>query len=210
MYQSHLLSESQLLSLRSLFNKADRSGNQCGSLSAAQVSTLLRIALGEGSHASSSNNSKGVGSKSTVSKGPPAAVSEIEIRDLLAQVDLGEDGGEGRCDFDEFVNLFTREYFASSSSSGGVSGFDGGDEDENNSHRVNFLSTAELQELKTTFQQLDRDMDEKLGVKDLIQAFASIGDVYSMDEMEDMIREIDLTGQAKISLADFLAAMSPA
>jgi Ca2+-binding EF-hand superfamily protein len=170
--QSSLLSPGQLAQLRTLFDRADKTG--AGSLSASQVAGLLRLACG---------------------RSGSSAVSELAIRDLLTEVDVSADGGEGRADFEEFVHLFARAFDepTAAESNGGA-----------------FLGTTELNELKGVFKALDLDQDQLLSPTDLQRVFASIGDVYRLEEVEQMVREVDSTRTGRIKLADFLAAMSPA
>lgn len=198
--KSSSLSASQLSQLRTVFSKADRTG--AGSLSAAQVASLLRVALG--------------GGDDTANGG--AGISELEVQDLLSEVDVGADGGEGRCDFDEFCHLFSRRFAAPAAqvtagsdpdaSSSGAGGADGGA--LSGSASASLLGPAELAELKSAFAALDIDGDALLSARDLQVAFAQIGDVYALDEIEQMVREVDSTARGRITLADFLAALSPA
>jgi Ca2+-binding EF-hand superfamily protein len=180
--QASLLSPAHLSSLRTLFTRCDKTGS--GSLSASQVAGLLRIATGgEGTR-------KGKG------------VSDLEVRDWLTEVDVGEEGGEGRCDFEEFVNLFTRSFEEQATEQAA--------EEQGTTQAGVYLTQSELLSLKSLFRSLDLDSDQLLSASDLQSAFASIGDEYEIKEVEQMIREVDSTKQGKVKLADFLAAMSPA
>lgn len=196
--QSSLLSASQLSQLRTVFSKADRTG--AGSLSAAQVASLLRVALG---------------AADGTTNGAAAGISELEVQDLLSEVDVGADGGEGRCDFDEFCHLFSRRFAApavqmaaGSDPDAGAAGADGGA--LSGSASASLLGPAELAELKSAFAALDIDGDALLSPRDLQAAFARIGDEYALQEIEQMVREVDSTNRGRITLADFLAALSPA
>jgi hypothetical protein len=186
-FQSSLLSSAQLTQLRLLFQRADKTA--AGSLSAQQVGQLLRIACSE-------------------SGGGPASkgLSDLALRDLLAEVDVSEAGSEGRCDFEQFCSLFSQAFEA-----------DGGAAEDMTSANVQsgltggaFLTPAELTELKSVFKSLDLDSDQFLSASDLQRAFAAIGDEYQLEEVEQMVKEVDSTRTGRIKLADFLAAMSPA
>lgn len=215
--QASFLSPAQLSQLRCLFDRADSLG--VGTLSAGQVAALLRVAL-----------------SGTAPQGLPAAsVSEAQIRDLLAEADVGMDrssggtaataggegavseshvGGDARADFDEFVNLFSRAYSAPTD--------EGAEADDDLGGEGQLLSAHEVAELKDAFARLDADGDGLLSTLELQQAFAQMGESMSLDEVECMIREVESNGRlgtsataasdpskGRISLAQFLATMSP-
>lgn len=71
------------------------------------------------------------------------------------------------------------------------------------------FSDFEKSELLDAFSDLDIDGDGIISCDDLITAFASLGDHYHMEHIKEMIAEVDNTGQGKIKLNDFLAALSP-
>lgn len=210
-----LVSASQLSHLRLIFTRADKTG--AGSLSASQVAAVLRIAMGgEQSTASATTTAKstatigGSSNGSTSSSKSGIIISDMMIQDLLSEVDVSADGGNGRCDFEEFVHLFSRRFDApaDSTTTGEGSAAAGGNGSSSSSSSL--LSSSELTELKSAFRALDLDGDSFLSSSDLRSAFASIGDDYSDDEMRQMIKEMDSTGKGRIKLEDFLAAMSPA
>lgn len=186
--QASLLSSSQLSQLQILFNRTDKTG--AGSLSASQVGALLRIACA------------GSGQKTT--KG----LSDLALRDLLAEVDVSEEGGEGRCDFEQLCSLFAQAFEADGADGATIDGVSA--HDQGGLTGGAFLTAAELTELKAAFRALDIDADQLLSPADLQRAFASIGDHYQLEEIEQMVREVDSTRTGRIKLADFLAAMSPA
>lgn len=201
-----LVSPAQLAQLRLVFARADKTG--AGSLSAAQVAAVLKIALGGSSSAAAG------GSSAAPSASAASAVSEMLIQDLLSEIDVGADGGDGRCDFAEFVNLFSRKY-ADASSAADPAALSSSDAASASPaalpSAVSLLSAPELAELKSAFAALDLDGDALLSPKDLQRAFReALGEALEITEIEAMVREMDTTGKGRIRLADFLAAMSPA
>ena len=203
MPQSSLLSPSQLSQLRAIFQRYDKTG--AGSLSSAEVAKILRIACSE---QAGDGSGSGAASGSSVSSNN-SSITDLMIRDLLTEVDVGEEGGEGRCDFEEFVNLFCRRRFGISTSSH-TTADESIESSTSSSSSAMYLATDELYELKDIFRSMDIDGDQLLSAKDLQQVFRRIGDNYDLAELDEMIREVDSTRSGKIKLADFLAAMSPA
>jgi len=190
---SSLLTSAQLAQLRLHFTRADKTG--AGSLSAAQVAALLRVAL--------------AGAESAEGTGAPAVtLSELEVADLLSEVDVGTEGGEGRADFEEFVHLFCRRFAAPPAPVlPGASAPD----TASGSTSASLLRAPELAELKSAFAALDLDRDGLLSARELQQVLREqAGEALELAEVEAMIREVDTTGKGKITLADFLAALTPA
>jgi Ca2+-binding EF-hand superfamily protein len=86
-------------------------------------------------------------------------VSETEIQDIVAEIDVGPTGGDGRVDFEEFVSLFVRRY----------------DHDK----KIGF-SKSDDAELKEAFAALDASSkDGVLSAEDLKKAFDGIGEPES-------------------------------
>jgi Ca2+-binding EF-hand superfamily protein len=194
------------------FNRADKTG--AGSLSAAQVAALMRVALAgpEAAVASAASSSSGAAGGAGVGAGGRATLSELEVQDLLSEVDVGTEGGEGRADFDEFVHLFCRRFAPPpppSNTLGG--GNDNGGDSVSGSAGASLLRGPELAELKSCFAALDLDGDELLSSSDLREALATLAEErFDQAEIEAMLAEVDTTGRGKITLADFLAALTPA
>ena len=153
---------SQRKELRVLFEELDRNGD--GTLSPFEVATLLR-ACGE-------------------------KVTEYDISDLFAKIDVGASGGDGRIDFDEFCVMMAREYTSGAAAAG--------------QRRESLLGNTGIVELEGTFGELDRDGDGRLSAHDLAGGLG-----ITSSEAEEMIREVDSEGRGSISKRDFIQAMSP-
>lgn len=197
-----LLTSAQLAQLRVQFTRADKTG--AGSLSAAQVAALMRVALAgpEGGDAAGAGGSGGTARPT---------LSELEVADLLSEVDVGTEGGEGRADFEEFVHLFCRRFAAPPPPVLPGSGGGGSNDAASGSASASLLRGPDLSELKAAFAALDLDGDELLSAADLHRALAQLaGEQFDRAEIEAMVREVDTTGRGKITLADFLAALTPA
>jgi len=208
---SHLLSESQLTTLRSLFHKADTTG--IGSLPAAQIVPILRVALAADQAVSSGN---GGAASSSGTGGQAASLSdaalEMKLSAMLSQVDVaaGEHGGSGRADLEEFVNIFCQSFHQDSeeAAADGTGGEAGGVGGGNNS--LSLLSASELSELRQAFHQIDIDGDGLLSLSELKSAFQSIGEHWSESELALLVADLDTSRKGKVRLEDFLAALSPA
>jgi hypothetical protein len=155
--------------------------------------------------------------------------SEVQIRDWLSEVDVGSgavshssppgsgavgeggadsevaSAGEVRADFADFVTLFCRSFDEPFNV-----GSDGADSGDASAASAVLLSPNEVCELKALFSSIDSNADSVLTAAELHSAFARIGDELSIDECQQMISEVDTGGNNSITLADFLAALSPA
>lgn len=151
------LSSKQLHDLHDIFSHIDRNHN--GMISAHEMGTVLR-AFG-------------------------AQVTDFEVQDLIAEVDVGEHGGDGVLDFAEFVVMLTRRY--------------GGDEGPDKKQAANLAAALRPldadEELEEAFAWMDKDDDGVLSVRDVVQAFAEVGDEYTELEVQEMLAEVGGSGQ---------------
>lgn len=96
-------------------------------------------------------------------------ISESEMQDVVSEIDVGGNGGNSMIEFDEFVLLFVRKFTHET-----ALGFDQG----------------EAEELRDAFAEMDKDQDGVVSETDMRQAFAELGDDYSMLEIREMMAEV--------------------
>lgn len=63
------------------------------------------------------------------------------------------------------------------------------------------------EELMECFQNFDRDGDGKLNAKELKYTLLTLGEKLSDDEIDEIINEIDSTGEGSITYQDFVKLM---
>eukprot|EP00466_Bigelowiella_natans_P010885 jgi/Bigna1/88925/estExt_fgenesh1_pg.C_400113 len=160
------LSKAQVGDLREIFDYYDSEGK--GRLSASTLSTIFQ--------------------------GFGINVTEYEIQDMIAEIDVGEDGGTGTIDFLEFTSLMTRPY-------------------------ANELEGLD-KELKSIFEDLKKPRKKLLEKEDLLylseyrpifkNGFKKCGLQFHPRFIEEMIREVDTKNQGGVALQDLLKVMGPA
>mmetsp|Transcript_19015 Transcript_19015/g.30225 ORF Transcript_19015/g.30225 Transcript_19015/m.30225 type:complete len:107 (+) Transcript_19015:357-677(+) len=103
---------------------------------------------------------------------------------MIAEIDVGEDGGTGTIDFLEFTSLMTRPY-------------------------ANELEGLD-KELKSIFEDLKKPRKKLLEKEDLLNGFKKCGLQFHPRFIEEMIREVDTKNQGGVALQDLLKVMGPA
>jgi Ca2+-binding EF-hand superfamily protein len=68
-------------------------------------------------------------------------------------------------------------------------------------------SAKQMAEFKIQFQAFDKDKDGLITADELMTVFKSINQVYTQEEIQDMITEIDVDGDGKINLDEFIVYM---
>jgi calmodulin len=68
-------------------------------------------------------------------------------------------------------------------------------------------STKQLAEFKVQFAAFDKDKDGQITADELLTVFNSINQQYTVDEINEMIKEIDQDGDGKINFAEFIVYM---
>lgn len=153
------MTEKQIADLRAIFNFVDTNDN--GTLNAHELNLLVRS----------------WGDKT----------SDWEIQDIISEIDVGVNGGDGTLDFEEFCKLMCRKFKHSE-----ALGFDDDDHVE----------------IKQAYTAMDVTGTGKLNANDLQEIFASIGDEYRKEEIEEMIREVAAGDGKSITFEDFKNAIS--
>uniref|UniRef100_A0A7S3YI28 Calmodulin n=2 Tax=Lotharella globosa TaxID=91324 RepID=A0A7S3YI28_9EUKA len=113
---------------------------------------------------------------SKIFQGFGANLTDFELQDMIAEIDIGEHGGTGTLDFPEFATLMTREYVTD----------EGGAED-----------AGVEAELRALFAELCKGEDGKkhllLGKEALQKSFEKAGFKFHLRFVEDMIKEVAST-----------------
>jgi calmodulin len=73
---------------------------------------------------------------------------------------------------------------------------------------VESLSAEQIQEFRQAFDIMDRNGDSVITVEDLATVMRAIGQSPTLNELQDMIREVDADGNDNIDFTEFLALMS--
>ncbi|CAL8137370.1 unnamed protein product [Orchesella dallaii] len=106
--------------------------------------------------------------------------SEEELKEMLKEVDIN---GDGLFSFEEFVEIVSN-----------YSGNTGG-------------STDEEQELRDAFRIFDKHNRGYISASDLRAVLHCLGEDLSEDEIEDMIKEVDVDGDGRIDFNEFVRAL---
>lgn len=87
--------------------------------------------------------------------------------------------GSGKIDFKEFIRIMIRK-----------------------------MKDTDLdQEIKDTFKVMDVDANSNIGISDLKTIVKNLGENYSKDEIEEMIKECDIDSDKQISYEEFIRVM---
>ncbi|XP_076442970.1 calmodulin-like [Babylonia areolata] len=97
-------------------------------------------------------------------------------RDLHDMIDEIDPKGKGILDYAEFLRVMRRRT----------------------------LDAETTEQLQEAFRVLDKDGDGYLTVGELRQAMTTRGDRMSQEEVEDMMRQLDLQGHGRVSCEDFV------
>ncbi|KAK8887576.1 hypothetical protein M9Y10_038626 [Tritrichomonas musculus] len=73
---------------------------------------------------------------------------------------------------------------------------------------VETLTAEQIQEFRQAFDIMDRDHNGAITVDDLSAVMRAIGQSPTLNELQDMIREVDADGNETIDFTEFLALMS--
>lgn len=73
---------------------------------------------------------------------------------------------------------------------------------------VETLTAEQIQEFRQAFDIMDRDHNGAITVDDLSSVMRAIGQTPTLNELQDMIREVDADGNETIDFTEFLALMS--
>lgn len=73
---------------------------------------------------------------------------------------------------------------------------------------VETLTAEQIQEFRQAFDIMDRDHNGAITVDDLSAVMRAIGQTPTLNELQDMIREVDADGNETIDFTEFLALMS--
>lgn len=86
-----------------------------------------------------------------------------------------------------------------------VQGFKGKEQDPEK--MLKKYSTKQMAEFKVQFAAFDKDKDGHITADELLTVFSSINQEYTLEEINDMIKDIDQDGDGKINLTEFIAYM---
>lgn len=164
-----LLRDNQVTQLREIFDFVDTNN---GRIDGAQLGTVLR-AFG-------------------------VVMSDWEISDLIAEIDVGD--ANGTLDFQEFLFLTTRTLLPPNQQPS---------KDKQGGGQFGNLTAADLE---GAFKELDVDGDGQVSAVDLKKAFDSIGEDYDPEMIREMITEVSsqvVEHGNCIKYADFQATMAP-
>jgi len=109
--------------------------------------------------------------------------SEEELKEMLKEVDIN---GDGLFSLDEFVEI--------------VSNYSGPTVGNSDDH-------DEEQELRDAFRIFDKHSRGFISASDLRAVLHCLGEDLSEDEIEDMIREVDIDGDGRIDFEEFVRAL---
>ncbi|TGZ64252.1 hypothetical protein CRM22_006466 [Opisthorchis felineus] len=151
--QKGILTKEQLADIRWTFHFFDKNGD--GSISCDELETALAY-LGH-------------------------EVSQVELKHMIAQVDVN---GDGSLDFGEFLRAMTEHHFQPP--------------DILNSKHAN----EEL--YRRVFAEFDCDGDGFIDATELEKTMTSLGETLSREDIMDMMREADTDGDGKVSFTEFL------
>ncbi|RUS31974.1 calmodulin 1 [Jimgerdemannia flammicorona] len=104
-----------------------------------------------------------------------------QLQEMINEVDAD---GDGRIDFSEFLTLMSRYVHTSS------------------------LKETEEDDLREAFKVFDTDSNGLINSAELHQVLNSLGEKLTNDEVNEMIREVDLDGDGQINYKEFLKIMS--
>ncbi|XP_014206579.1 calmodulin-A-like [Copidosoma floridanum] len=107
-----------------------------------------------------------------------------ELREMLEEIDTD---GDGNVSFEEFVEIASNMGASASSSS----------TDQN----------QEEQELRDAFRVFDKRNRGYITASDLRAVLQCLGEDLSEDEIEDMIKEVDVDGDGRIDFYEFVRAL---
>ncbi|XP_075255137.1 uncharacterized protein LOC142347875 [Convolutriloba macropyga] len=104
--------------------------------------------------------------------------TDSELRDMINEVDAD---GSGTIEFDEFLTMMVRK----------------------------MQDTNTDEELREAFKIFDKNGDGKITVSELRLALSEMGELDSMadDEIEDMMKEVDLNKDGMVDYEEFVKVM---
>lgn len=102
--------------------------------------------------------------------------SDQELNEMIAEVDID---GNGKIDFEEFVNLMNKRS----------------------------KETDAEEEVINAFKVLDKDGQGVLSSTELRHIMTTLGDALTEDEVDEMIREADIDGDGQINYEEFVRMM---
>ena len=70
-----------------------------------------------------------------------------------------------------------------------------------------YITDEQRKDYQDIFDQFDKDKDGKISGKELANAMVSMGQNPTEDEINDMMREVDLNQDGKIDFDEFMALM---
>ena len=71
-----------------------------------------------------------------------------------------------------------------------------------------YITDEQRKELQDVFDQFDKDKDGKISAKELENAMQSMGQNPTVDEVQEMMREVDLNQDGKIDFDEFMYLMT--
>ena len=71
-----------------------------------------------------------------------------------------------------------------------------------------YISEEQRKELQDVFDQFDKDKDGKISGKELANAMISMGQNPTEEEINEMMREVDLNQDGKIDFEEFMILMT--
>ena len=70
-----------------------------------------------------------------------------------------------------------------------------------------YITDEQKKELQDVFDQFDKDKDGKISAKELENAMQSMGQTPTGEEINEMMREVDLNQDGKIDFDEFMSLM---
>lgn len=68
-------------------------------------------------------------------------------------------------------------------------------------------SAKQMAEFRIQFQAFDKDKNGLITADELLAVFKSINQIYTQEEVDDMIKDVDQDGDGKINLQEFIVYM---
>lgn len=156
---THYLTQEQDVAIQKIFNAVDR--DRSGYVGASELTMLV----------------KHWGNK----------ISESEIQDMISEIDVGPNGGDGKIDLNEFRNFFTRSF----------------------SFDDTVGKDAELQrEIEECFDMFDTGTNGEISAAGLHKMMAGMGESITVEEAGLIVEEVS-NGKQGIALENFVNVMTP-
>lgn len=74
---------------------------------------------------------------------------------------------------------------------------------------VEALVTAQVSEMRASFDLFDRDRDGRLDVRELQRAWAAVGQPITLDEARKLVASVDANGDGYVDFSEFVNLIEP-